>query len=89
LRLNPAHSAEGVGFEPTVGLHLLRFSRPSQSTTLAPLLLEAELEALRASISSEHLVATALLLTDLVDNIVGNEDRHVDGHRQRDRVARP
>ena len=29
--------AEGVGFEPTVGLHLLRFSRPSQSTTLAPL----------------------------------------------------
>ncbi len=28
---------EGVGFEPTVGLHLLRFSRPSQSTTLAPL----------------------------------------------------
>ena len=30
---------EGVGFEPTVGFHLLRFSRPSQSTTLAPLLL--------------------------------------------------
>ncbi len=29
--------AEGVGFEPTVGSHLLRFSRPSQSATLAPL----------------------------------------------------
>ncbi len=26
-------AAEGVGFEPTVGLHLLRFSRPS---TIAP-----------------------------------------------------
>ena len=32
---------EGVGFEPTVGFHLLRFSRPSQSTTLAPLPIEA------------------------------------------------
>ena len=29
--------AEGVGFEPTVGLTLQRFSRPPQSTTLAPL----------------------------------------------------
>jgi len=29
--------AEGQGFEPWVGLHLLRFSRPSQSATLAPL----------------------------------------------------
>ena len=34
---------EGVGFEPTVGFHLLRFSRPSQSTTLAPLLLRRNL----------------------------------------------
>ncbi len=30
--------AEGVGFEPTDGLRHLRFSRPSRSTTLAPLL---------------------------------------------------
>jgi len=30
-------TAEGVGFEPTVGFHLLRFSRPSQSAALAPL----------------------------------------------------
>ncbi len=29
--------AEGVGFEPTVGLPPQRFSRPSQSSTLAPL----------------------------------------------------
>src|SRR5436305_1215110 len=29
--------AERVGFEPTVRLHAQRFSRPSQSTTLAPL----------------------------------------------------
>ena len=30
--------AEEVGFEPTVGLHLHRFSRPALSTTQAPLL---------------------------------------------------
>jgi integrase len=30
-------SAEEVGFEPTVGLHLHRFSRPALSTTQAPL----------------------------------------------------
>ena len=29
--------AERVGFEPTVPLRAQRFSRPSQSTTLAPL----------------------------------------------------
>jgi hypothetical protein len=29
--------AERVGFEPTVRLHAQRFSRPSRSTTLAPL----------------------------------------------------
>ena len=29
--------AEGVGFEPTDSLHCQRFSRPSRSTTLAPL----------------------------------------------------
>jgi hypothetical protein len=29
--------AEGVGFEPTVGLPPQRFSRPSQSSALAPL----------------------------------------------------
>jgi hypothetical protein len=29
--------AEEVGFEPTVGLHLHRFSRPALSTTQAPL----------------------------------------------------
>ena len=32
-----AELAERVGFEPTVGLHLLRFSRPTRSTTLPPL----------------------------------------------------
>jgi hypothetical protein len=37
--------AEGVGFEPTDGLHHLRFSRPSRSTTLAPLLLETTRDA--------------------------------------------
>ncbi len=36
---------EQVRFEPMVGLHLLRFSRPSQSTTLAPLPRKAMLEA--------------------------------------------
>ena len=29
--------AERVGFEPTVRLHVHRFSRPAHSTTLAPL----------------------------------------------------
>jgi hypothetical protein len=29
--------AEGVGFEPTVRLHVQQFSRLSQSATLAPL----------------------------------------------------
>jgi hypothetical protein len=80
-------SAEGVGFEPTVGLHLLRFSRPSQSTTLAPLRIGTKLRAAEASWGrpdSRH-----LLLTDLVQNVVGDEDRHVDRHGQRDRVARP
>ena len=34
----PCHDvAERVGFEPTVRLHAQRFSRPSRSTTLAPL----------------------------------------------------
>ena len=28
--------AEGVGFEPTVGIHPQRFSRPSHSAALAP-----------------------------------------------------
>ncbi len=37
---------EGVGFEPTVGLTLLRFSRPSQSATLAPLLGSNELQTI-------------------------------------------
>ena len=36
-----------------------------------------------------HLFTTTLLLTDLVEDIVGDEDRHIDGHGQRDRVARP
>src|SRR4051812_50094363 len=35
---NPAHKAEGEGFEPSVGgLPLQRFSRPPRSTTPAPL----------------------------------------------------
>ena len=34
---NVHHLAEGVGFEPTVRLHGLRFSRPARSTTLPPL----------------------------------------------------
>jgi hypothetical protein len=29
------------------------------------------------------------LLANLVDDVVGDEDRHIDRHRQRDRVARP
>jgi hypothetical protein len=37
--------AEGVGFEPTDSFHYQRFSRPSRSTTLAPLLSEATLAA--------------------------------------------
>jgi hypothetical protein len=41
-------AAEGVGFEPTVGLHLLRFSRPSQSTTLAPLRFNRHVEAFKS-----------------------------------------
>src|SRR4051812_11533597 len=35
--LSDPGGAEGVGFEPTVGFHRLRFSRPSHSATLAPL----------------------------------------------------
>jgi integrase len=35
--LTATDGAEGVGFEPTVGLTLQRFSRPPRSTTLAPL----------------------------------------------------
>ncbi len=34
---NDQQSAEEVGFEPTIGLHLFRFSRPALSTTQAPL----------------------------------------------------
>ena len=80
------HSAEGVGFEPTVGLHLLRFSRPSQSTTLAPLRVGRKTNAV---ISHRLDPSRHLLLTDLVQDVVGDEDRHIDGHRQRDRVTRP
>ena len=29
--------AEGVGFEPTLGFLLIRFSRPARSTALPPL----------------------------------------------------
>ncbi len=36
-KLEERRLAERVGFEPTVRLHAQRFSRPSQSTTLAPL----------------------------------------------------
>ncbi len=36
-----------------------------------------------------HVIPGTLLLTDLVEDVVGDEDRHVDGHRQRDRVAGP
>ena len=41
--LSATVGTEGVGFEPTVGLHPLRFSRPSQSATLAPLPLRINL----------------------------------------------
>ncbi len=34
---NAGHVAERVGFEPTVHRSAQRFSRPSDSTTLAPL----------------------------------------------------
>ena len=37
LPLSATDGAEGEGFEPPDGLHHLRFSRPSQSATLAPL----------------------------------------------------
>ncbi len=77
---------EGVGFEPTVGLHLLRFSRPSQSTTLAPLPSKSHA---RGGNNMSGTDSHRLLLTDLVDDVVGDEDRHIDGHGQRDRVARP
>ena len=37
LSIKQRQVAERVGFEPTVGLHLQRFSRPPRSTTPAPL----------------------------------------------------
>src|SRR5260370_10123232 len=40
--------AERVGFEPTVRLHAQRFSRPSRSTTLAPLPRDAYRRAIPA-----------------------------------------
>jgi hypothetical protein len=70
-------AAEGVGFEPTVGLHLLRFSRPSQSTTLAPLPWKA---MLMAGTSYGAGTFGTLLLTYLVDDVVGDEYRHIDSH---------
>jgi hypothetical protein len=82
-------SAEGVGFEPTVGLHLLRFSRPSQSTTLAPLRREANRCAWQQPHQRAATPACLLLADHLVQNVVRNEDRHVHGHRQRDRITRP
>ena len=79
-------AAEGVGFEPTVGLHLLRFSRPSRSTTLAPLPRKA---MLKARTTWQARIFNRLLVTDLVDDVVGDENRDIDGHSQRDRIARP
>ena len=71
--LADAGGAEGVGFEPTVGLHLLRFSRPSQSATLAPLPRNEE--------------SYVRLLSHFVDDVLGHEDRDVDGHGNSDGIT--
>src|SRR4051794_40130821 len=62
--------AEGVGFEPTEAVTPQRFSRPSRSTTPAPLR-----------------DARTLLPDDLVQDVLGDEDRHVDGHGDGDGVT--
>lgn len=41
--------AEGVGFEPTVGLHPRQFSRLEQSTTLPPFQTRATLSSILAA----------------------------------------
>ncbi len=65
-----------VGFEPTVGLTLLRFSRPSQSATLAPPRIERT--SGRAIRSMPH----------FVDDIFGDVDRHVNSHGNSDGITR-
>jgi hypothetical protein len=91
---------EGVGFEPTVGFHLLRFSRPSRSTTLAPLLLPSNVpdedtytgRTCCLALPSSPPPRTSACLraaAHLVQNIVGDEDRNIHRHRQRDRITRP
>jgi hypothetical protein len=78
--------AEGVGFEPTEGLTLQRFSRPSQSTTLAPLRISIGLDAGRGPTNHGF---TSGSLTDFLDDVFGHVDGDVDRHGQRDRVAGP
>jgi len=75
--LSLAGGTEGVGFEPTDVSRRQRFSRPSRSTTLAPLL------------DSDNAMPRVRLLADLVDDIFGHEDRDVDRHGDGDGVARP
>ena len=65
--------AEGEGFEPPEPLRVLRFSRPSQSTTLAPL--------------RNRDFAQALLLNSFIKNILGNIDGDFDGEGEGDGVA--
>jgi hypothetical protein len=48
------HKAERVGFEPTVVLRLHRFSRPTDSTTLAPLQKQIEPRLLRLASMCER-----------------------------------
>src|SRR3954453_13031787 len=66
----------GWDSNPGTGGTCQRFSRPSRSSTLAPLPIGASDEIPRSS------------LADLVEVVVGDEDRHVDRHGQRDGVAR-
>ncbi len=75
--LSLAGGTEGVGFEPTDVSRRQRFSRPSRSTTPAPLL------------DSDDAMLRVRLLADLVDDILGHEDRDVDRHGDGDGVARP
>ncbi len=71
---SPAKKRRGWDSNPRIGGTYQRFSRPSRSTTLPPL---------RAFVSE------FTSLTQLIDDVVGDEDRDIDGDRQCDRVAWP
>ena len=53
----PASLAEEVGFEPTIGLHLFRFSRPALSTAQAPLRMQFRSAVRAGSKTCEDAVA--------------------------------